>query len=598
MKKISWTGLIIFFQIFLIAQTFKNFGNFFKIHHFTVVTNYMKKTSTDLDSFYKKIVNDNPIKNIDSIKKEQQNDINGTSETPIFQNPRDTTVYIILQGKNSSVRVNDTLNKLTKKSPISMRPKCLVIYSQTKNLLDVETKKILHEAWSLKFLDFTIIRVNIHGVPIDYINYNPFKNIFNFGYWKNKYDLFPDKLIDVNKYPLNLPVYQLPPYMVIKSQNGNVISVHGHTPLIYLTAIAKKLNFKLNFTYYQDESPVKEYYKLIFSVANGQSHMTAIKFYFSDHIFDLKVLLGYPYDIGKWVMVAPIFLEYNIDIPLETFLYVVSFILILLIFVTTLKVLKMNSKQWNMLNLFGVLIGMGVSQPIKNTDRIIFLTLAIVSIVYSGDFFSTFTDIKVSGTEKEFNTYEDINKLQIPVYTTGNKSVFGTEFQKKVLYHDLMFNHSDCLAKVIYTRNGICVLNLQTAIFAVTNNLNAQGKQVMKIPDISIDPEFIGFFYEKGSPFAEKIEKLMLRMIQFSISPIRKIYNLRLHYTEDESSDNDETIIKTALSILIVGSFIATVTFAYELYNFFKTKENFKRNIRKIKQAFRSTEKSNKAKKN
>lgn len=79
--------------------------------------------------------------------------------------------------------------------------------------------------------------------------------------------------------------------------------------------------------------------------------------------------------------------------------------------------------------MFGVLIGMGRSQPTKNAERIIFITIAVLSIIYTGNFFSTLENITVSGKEKELNTYENINKSQISVCTTVSKKHFDNDLQ-------------------------------------------------------------------------------------------------------------------------------------------------------------------------
>lgn len=588
MKILRWFVLVINLQEILLMDTFQNLVDDFKIHHITIFRDYKLEKDFKLDSFYPKIVNNNPTVIVDLIKIRETNRSNRTSVIPIFQNPRQITIYIILQSTNNSININDTLHFLVEKSPISMRPKCLVVLSQTGSLTEDVAKKILHDAWSLKFLDFSVLRINSYEKPVIYMNYNPFTKKFNHGYFKNKNDLFPDKLNNVNKYPFLIPAFNFPPYMIFQTLNSNVISFRGNAPFVYLIAIVEKLNFALSFKFHQGETLGKEYYRAAASVAKGETDVTPIRYHFSDHMLHLDVLLGKVLEVSEWVMITPILLEYTVDIPLETFIYVVSFVFIVATFSSSLRVLKLKSKQWSLLNLFGVLIGMGISQPTKNAERIIFITLAVLSIVYTGDFFSTLADIKVSGTEREFNTYEDINKLKIPVYTTGPKEIYDIEFQEKILFHKIMFDYKDCLNKSIYTRNAICVMDLRTAVYVISNNLNTEGKRILKIPVISIDKDFVGFLHKKASPFAEKFNRLIQQMIEFSVFPDRKVYKTELHSVTDESLVNDETIIKTALSILFTGSIIASIAFIYELYNFIKTLKKYKKHIRKIKKAFKN----------
>lgn len=77
---------------------------------------------------------------------------NRTFEMTFFQNPRQSTAYIILQGKNTSIKIYHILNQLVNTSPIDMRPKCLVIFSDHQILPLDEAKNILRQAWLLKVL--------------------------------------------------------------------------------------------------------------------------------------------------------------------------------------------------------------------------------------------------------------------------------------------------------------------------------------------------------------------------------------------------------------------------------------------------------------
>lgn len=128
---------------------------------------------------------------------------NRSSSKQSFQNPRQTTIYTILMKKSGrqDSRVNEifkVFNDLVEISPVQPRPKFLLILLDD-DWLDEELKTLLKYVWSLKFLDFTIVKSNGNNGTF-FMNYNPFARSF----FKSSRKVFPDKLIDVKKYPLTI----------------------------------------------------------------------------------------------------------------------------------------------------------------------------------------------------------------------------------------------------------------------------------------------------------------------------------------------------------------------------------------------------------
>lgn len=560
------------------------------LHHITIFTNYAKNKDHELEYFYQSIVKDNPTITIDFLKMEQTID-NRILKMPIFKNPRQSTTYIILQTINAEksglLILNDTLNKLAEIAPVKMRPKCLVIFSNNANFSQDESKTILQRAWSLKFLDFTILKLDSNNdLIIEYNSYNPFTETYSAGYLKTKDNIFPDKLIDVNKYPLKLSVFELPPYLVISSRNDSNINVNGNSPFIYLKAIAEKLNFQLNFVYNASLTLEEAYLDSRLSVSKSETSMTPMAYNFEKKVFQLEVLLGDVLEISTYILLVPIQLEYAVFIPYDVVTYVATFISISIIFIVFLRALKLKSERWGILNVFRVLIGTPTtSQPEKNIERIIFLTIALLSIIYTNEFFSKITDVKVSWKEKDFENFDEIYNSKIPVYHEFSMKLgqFESEDIKKFIsYSHEIDDVANCIEELIRTRNVICILPSRYALYCVKNNLDLQGKPIMKTTDLSLNQEFVGFLYEKSSPFIEKFNKLMLQMVEFALFPDRELGKIKLQNTSKESANTNDTVIKIALSILFIGLFLSTLVFIHELRYFSRFTMKFKKNILKM----------------
>lgn len=121
----------------------------------------------------------------------------------IFKNPRHSTIYVILSQNVQHSKVTYTaLDELVRMSPISIRPKCLLIMQKRNQWPFDDIKKLLNHAWSLKFLDFTVIIV-INNSKMVCISFNPFTIVYDTKYSCTMSEVFPGKLQNVNKYHWN-----------------------------------------------------------------------------------------------------------------------------------------------------------------------------------------------------------------------------------------------------------------------------------------------------------------------------------------------------------------------------------------------------------
>ena len=93
------------------------------------------------------------------------------------------------------------LKFLVQIEPRAMRPNfLLVIFNNDKLTCDV-LQPIFNLSWSYKFLDFTIIQLNLyHGdITKQYIfYYNPFYNLCEKQILTKNTHIFPDKLVNLN----------------------------------------------------------------------------------------------------------------------------------------------------------------------------------------------------------------------------------------------------------------------------------------------------------------------------------------------------------------------------------------------------------------
>lgn len=125
-----------------------------------------------------------------------------------FQNPRRTTLYIILQNEHTHFHLNslhDIMSRFDEILPVFMRPMYLLIFFSDRFLLKNSLQELLQHAWRLKFLDFSILNIDTAN-QFFLLNYNPFIRNYDIEYSQAEMNLFPNKLRNLENYAFKIPV--------------------------------------------------------------------------------------------------------------------------------------------------------------------------------------------------------------------------------------------------------------------------------------------------------------------------------------------------------------------------------------------------------
>ena len=138
---------------------------------------------------------------IPSISIDIASSINETITSPIFNNPRDISLYLILHSDFGSdiSELQYIIDYLVQLSPKSTRPHCLIIYCTNKQNSDDDYKQILVYAWMKKFLDFSILEIHQNKSLRPLLHfYNPFYDQHKRKYLNSQIAIFPEKLHNAN----------------------------------------------------------------------------------------------------------------------------------------------------------------------------------------------------------------------------------------------------------------------------------------------------------------------------------------------------------------------------------------------------------------
>lgn len=473
---------------------------------------------------------------------------------------------------------NNIIDTLAKLSPDRTRPRCLIISFNEKSSLEYNIGIILRSAWSKKFLDFSILTVNLNrNIPncqATIYNFNSFdtrimQNLFNASTY-----VFPNKLRNVKGYPMKLPFFHAPPFMTVKHHQNGTIEVEGRH-FLFLEFAIKAMNFTTEFTFeivdpssaINSSNMVREALKRgDINIISAPSAMTPNEQY---KIVELV------HECEPLVAVVPILRTITFKIPLKilfcTF-FIIPTIVVGLIYV--MHLLRIIRDEWKGFNMMQLLLGVPTSMlSQKAANRIIYLSVIIISMTYSMNFFSIILDINLEQSEVPFNSYRDLDRSQFPTY------IFE-------LYYDRVFsgisdvhlinlknrthttnNIRGCLQSIESGEKAICILSFWAIEDKMSDYRKNDNSAAIKVANTPLQCNRLGYVFEPASPFTERFAQIQLKIRESGIW-----YMLSTKGKSNNTvTSNDKRALKQNSFVLLIisgtGYSLATIIFIAEYLN-------------------------------
>lgn len=536
------------------------------INYLTIFTDHLSSISEQHNSFFKTAINRIPIL-VTNLTKIINNGDNRSLEMPAFKNPRASTMYIILHNEKWDIkRIYSILDNFTEISPIPTRPKCLLIlYNYNADWSENELKNISHYAWTLKFLDFSIIKIDSPDHIIS-LNYHPFMELYNANYLESEIDIFPDKLKNMNNHSLPIPVYDAEPYLSIKKKSNGEVIVSGEA-CICLDIFSKMINFKLRYIVEEGNSTMNKITAAIKKLENNTLTMLPIGGLVISTLYGKNITIGNFIESSKLVFIVPNTSNIQMDFSSKNLIYLLSFPFILLILVISVYLLKPKSRLLNNFNIFQIFVGVSTWQPRNSSERIAFFTIAVLSLIYSSDFFSTLTDMKFFRYEQRFDSFEDFLDSKLTVYTDLKANEYDTEQIKQLLsISKKMTKYTDCVNTVITTNEAACISGYRLALNLMKIYKDIHENSLLKISGLSFRDDFVAYSFEKASPYIEKFNWIYQKILE---GGLLKKWNFKdfpnITLREDSTPNTNNFFTQFLLIIMFIGCGFGVLTFLFEL---------------------------------
>lgn len=295
--------------------------------------------------------------------------------------------------------------------------KCAIILINSNN--NVDFQQFFKYSWKHKFLYITIIEVleqqryenhffshNNYSRLIVH-QYNPFNNSYYSEPFSRTTELFPDKLSDFYGQILNTGMNDQAFSSAVKHNfsRNNILDATSGIDVEIAKTLAKTLNFSINMRVIISD---KKYFKFPnenvthFDISSGLKNGT-LDFWLTlvrwvgcirndVHCSTNLGILLYPNVIS---LLTKQYGTYRIHMPVHVFLgaFITSFITIACIIISISK-LKFDMKVWTLPNIMAILIGNAItSEPQKVSERIFFLCLMCIYILFSVNFIDILMDL-------------------------------------------------------------------------------------------------------------------------------------------------------------------------------------------------------------
>ena len=535
-----------------------------------------------------------PSKVIDFQKVTQELENNRFSTTKVLSLNSKSQIIIIQFLKTDLFEKINILNKLS--GPYT-RPRCLLI------LLDGEKiiyEKVLHYAWTKKFIDFTILELqNRESKKDNFLNnslqyypfeiaqlysFNPFTQIYINKTYSTELQFFPDKLQDLNGHEIKVGSFNFPPSLYVKrNDSGYPVEVFGEDAKI-VKAISEAMNFTICEVSSEDDWFGKS------SCDKNKTEGLLRKLLHNEiQLFTNRAITIYiceqnqnEYEFGLsepicYTWLTPILRKptFSISFTMNRF-YVIVLIVCLVIFIWIVLIfLKFDMYFWSLIYILEAVFGLTVPRtPEKLRERIVFCLILFAFWIHSSYLHAILTDVNVTTeTELKTDTLENLyNSKLIPVMRK-NSILEKLTTENDEMISDLLKNVQNvasfekCIERLLKNRNVACFMDKGMANFFLKNWEQKAKTPLMRIGKECLFKTLTYMSLEPGSPFIRRINWILPRLRESGLfEKWKQDINVNAEFMEESksgkwsASENVETVqMITILKVILATGYILSI---------------------------------------
>ena len=484
-------------------------------------------------------------------------------------------VIIVLKcNKNIHMKIRQFLSFYENIQPNHSRPQCLLILFDKENRHVSFYEKILKNAWSKKFLNFSILKIRPNGQTGIYL-FNPFFNsIDKHDNLSNNSLIFPDKLTNTNGYEFRLLFFHYPPYINV-TKNGTELRLNSAYHYNIVATTLSAMNFSIVAV-----DDVRENMTLagvtlhaFDRIKADEANMMPIPTVFSPAFIANSILyLHLQQSCLKFVVFVPILSQEKINTPWMSMIYIIIIPIVFILVSSRLQLLmKFSTYKFKIFDIFRILFGFSANvNPKFVSEKMLVLSMLFVSIMYATDFISVLLESKVVFNELELDSIEKMDDSQLRVYSSdvAYKVIFTNnenEHIRSMEKRTTVFENQSCIHLINKYKRVICFASLAKLEYEMR-----EYKKLYKTVNFRLaKPEMacprLVYGFEKASPYIQKISEIFQRIYESGI--YNKLYQPeKLEQQQDfhEETLIDKTFLPSLGMLLKLGYLLSLIAFVLE----------------------------------
>lgn len=367
----------------------------------------------------------------------------------------------------------------------------------------------------------------------------------------------------MNGYRIIMPIYHVPPILNITRNNGTIQEINGIN-YMYTRILESYMNFSIVNTEELDSKDISKMVLNLKQLLDGDEvNMTAIPVHNSAFNYPRHFEASIHFAYEKTVAIVPILPKTQRILPHASLSNISICILFLVIIVLIARMLHFEPKCWNCMAVLRAVLGQSMPQrPQRSLERVFLICVIVLSMTYFSDIFSNLTSVKILTENRNFQDLKDVHEPNFHLFIDKYKyaHVFSSDDDYSIKLRPKFVPFGDvgeCVEKLRENRNLICFAQESRAEITMLNDSKYYHTSLMTIVDVKIPDCSLTYIYEKASPFVERIDKLLLRIVQSGI-PKSSFYGFRYRSISNEKSSNANAQYQDNISAMELMIFLST----------------------------------------
>ena len=523
-----------------------------------------------------------------------------------------TSLFIIIHLKEKDPNLSllsTSINFVSNLSEIRSRPKCLLVLPQ-------ESKNtylfLLRWMWSKQFLDVTLLDVTIvssvknkffpnNRLEVASIqHFNPHSNKLKKEAFISKLNWFPDKVRNLQGYPIKIIYWNYPPQVFFKHDQSGRRIITG-LGWLKMQVLSKAMNFQMNSVRYEKKGILNctEKYKstgLYRILVLGEFDISAGEFGRFPNCDDKFYEWGRGIENKIICVVVPVLsnASYSLSFRWKMLnLIVVSGLPLLIWFMA--RLFHFEHRNWRLHYMLQIVLATAVPrEPRKLAERILFAYMLVMCLLNSSFIYSAFTDIGLKKTTTfRFEIVEDIVSSDIEtVITPTFFNLLYTESDgviRRLLKKTTKVDRfpSEMIQQLVRYKNLVLITGKEEAEFYLNDQKDKCDIPIARI----LNNEYLSravssTVLAQRSPYVRRVDVIVQRMIESGITEKwKKMFfgepqvPKAVDYSCTLQKEESMNVLRNTFFVLIFGYALSVITFSFELFSMWILKRraaNFK----------------------